>query len=93
MLKLTWRNAGACAIGALLIGASSLSAQSLDDPIEGARTHLGPLGVSPSIAVTSVGIDSNVFNEFEDPKSDFRFALSPQVDAWLRANTVGNPAA
>lgn len=80
------RGAMACTIALLLIGApASLSAQSMDDAIERARVHVGPLGLSPSIAVTSVGIDSNVFNEFDDPKSDFKFALSPQLDTWLRA--------
>jgi hypothetical protein len=81
-----WRAAGACAIGVLLLSAASLvQAQTLDDPIERARIQVGPIGLTPSIALTSVGIDSNVFNEFEDPRSDFRFAVAPQIDAWLRA--------
>lgn len=81
-----WRVAAAWTLGVLLIGrADSVSAQTLDDPIERARLQLGPLGLTPSIALTSFGVDSNVFNEFEDPKSDFRFTVSPQLDAWLRA--------
>jgi hypothetical protein len=59
--------------------------QVLDDPIERARIQVGPLGLTPSVALTSLGVDSNVFNEFENPKSDFRFSVSPKIDAWLRA--------
>jgi len=81
-----WCAAGACAIGVLLLSApASVSAQTPEDPIERARLQVGPLGLTPSIALTRFGIDSNVFNEFEDPKSDFRFTVSPQIDAWLRA--------
>jgi hypothetical protein len=81
-----WCAAGACAIGVLLLSAPALvSAQTTDDPIERARLQVGPLGLTPSIALTRLGIDSNVFNEFENPKSDFRFTVSPQIDAWLRA--------
>ena len=78
--------AAACTISGLLIVAlAPAAAQPLDDPIEQARLQVGPLGLTPSIALTELGVDSNVFNEFDDPKSDFRFAVSPQVDAWLRA--------
>jgi hypothetical protein len=81
-----WRAAAACTINVFLIGAlASVSAQTLDDPIERARLQVGPLGLTPSIALTGFGVDSNVFNEFEEPKSDFRFTVSPQIDAWLRA--------
>jgi hypothetical protein len=75
----------ACTVTVLLAGSSSAVAQSVDEPIERARIHLGRLGLTPSMALTGLGIDSNVFNEFEDPKSDFRFTVSPQLDAWLRA--------
>jgi hypothetical protein len=80
------RAAAACTITGFLIGASaSVSAQTPDDPIERTRLQAGPLGLTPSIALTGFGVDSNVFNEFDEPKSDFRFTVSPQVDAWLRA--------
>jgi hypothetical protein len=50
-----------------------------------ARVQLGPLGLTPSVALTNFGIDTNVFNDFEDPKRDFTFTVSPQVDALVRA--------
>ena len=68
------------------IPALPMSAQS--DPTDpGAargRVQLGPLGLTPSVALTNLGIDTNVFNEVDDPKSDFTFTVSPQVDASLR---------
>ena len=71
----------------LLIGisAAASAAQTIDDPIERARVQVGPLGLTPSIAVTNLGVDTNVFNEFEDSKGDFTFTISPQLDTWLRA--------
>jgi hypothetical protein len=66
--------------------AGTAAAQEIpDDAPEQARMRLGPAGVTPSIALTRLGIDSNVFNEFDDPKRDFTFTLSPRIDAWLRA--------
>ena len=94
-----WRVA-ACAMGVLSIAApvslsaqapvsaqTSISTQTLDDPVERPRLRLGPVGLTPSIALTNFGVDTNVFNEFEDPKSDFTFTVSPQLDARLRAGT------
>ena len=59
--------------------------QIADDAAERARVRRGPIGVTPSVALTRLGIDTNVFNEFEDPKRDFTFTVSPQLDAWARA--------
>ena len=74
------------AMGVFLFGAPGvLSAQAIDDPIERSRMHLGPLGLTPSIALTNVGVDTNVFNQFEDPRSDFTFTVSPQLETRLRA--------
>ena len=61
-------------------------AQSADeDPVETARVQIGPLGLTPTISLSNLGIDSNVFNTFEDPKKDFTFSVSPQVDLFFRA--------
>lgn len=80
------RAAAVYAIGWLVAGAwTSVSAQTSDDPGERARVQVGPLRLTPSIALTGLGIDSNVFNEFDEPKRDFTFTVSPQLDLWLRA--------
>jgi hypothetical protein len=56
-----------------------------DDPVETARIQAGPLGLTPTIALTNLGVDSNVFNTFEDPKKDFTFTISPGADLFFRA--------
>jgi hypothetical protein len=56
-----------------------------EDPVETARVQVGPLGLTPTIALTNLGVDSNVFNTFEDPKKDFTFTVSPGVDLFFRA--------
>jgi hypothetical protein len=73
--------------GLLLIGALSgpLSAQTPDDPIENGRLRFGPLRLTPSVALTDFGMDTNVFNEFDNPKRDFTFTVSPRLDTSLRA--------
>jgi hypothetical protein len=55
------------------------------DPGEDARVHLGPVALTPSIGLTNLGIDSNVFNEVDDPKRDVTFTVAPQLGAWVRA--------
>ena len=56
-----------------------------DDPVETARVQAGPFGLTPTIALTNLGVDSNVFNTFEDPKKDFTFTVSPGLDLFFRA--------
>jgi hypothetical protein len=43
--------------------------------------------MNPTLALTNLGVDDNVFNEPTDapPKKDFTFTLSPQTDLWLPA--------
>ena len=69
----------------LIAVTASVSAQAPDDSIERARIQVGPLGLTPSIALTNFGVDTNVFNQFEEARSDFTFTVSPQLDAWVRA--------
>lgn len=59
-------------------------AQEPVDPFETARFRWGPIRFTPVLEITSVGHDSNVFNEFEDPKSDFTAAVGPAVKLWMR---------
>lgn len=48
--------------------------------------RVGPLGLTPRLELKNLGIDTNVFNEPDDqnPKQDFTFTLTPEIDAWLR---------
>jgi Putative beta-barrel porin 2 len=72
-------------VGLLVCAAGAASAQDdeVDDPAETARFHFGPLRFTPSVALTSLGIDSNVFNEI-DAKRDTTAAVGPAVNLWLK---------
>ena len=66
--------------------ATAASAQQIaQDALEQARMRLGPVGITPSVSLHRLGIDTNVFNEFDEPRRDFTFTLSPQIEAWARA--------
>jgi hypothetical protein len=62
----------------------SANAQEAADPFETARFRLGPVRFTPVFEITSIGHDSNVFNEAEDPKSDTTAAFGPTVQLWMR---------
>ena len=50
------------------------------------RVRIGALWMNPSIGLTNLGVDDNVFNESEDqqPKSDFTLTFTPRTDLWVR---------
>lgn len=59
------------------------------------RVQIGPLWMNPTIALTNLGVDTNVFNEPADlsPKRDFTATITPRTDVWLRLGRtwiVGN---
>ena len=49
-----------------------------------AETQLGPLTLRPRFEIRQLGIDSNVFNEAEDPKEDFTGTFTPSLYYLLR---------
>jgi hypothetical protein len=71
-----------------VLGSASWAAaqdSSSADPIEGMPIHWGGLGLSPTLSVTNFGVDSNIFNDSTDPKSDFTMTVTPRLQARLRA--------
>jgi hypothetical protein len=58
------------------------------DPLESMAFRMGPLGISPALAITDVGVDSNIFNESGTPREDFTATVTPQLTARLRAGRV-----
>jgi hypothetical protein len=50
------------------------------------RVRLGPLWLNPTIELTNLGIDTNVFNEpqQDSPKRDFTLTVVPKTQMWLR---------
>lgn len=72
---------------AVLAVAASAYAQSTDiaDVRNKARTHAGPLYLTPAIQLKEVGVDSHVFNAAGDQKSDFTLTVAPKLDVWIPA--------
>jgi hypothetical protein len=59
-------------------------AQETEDPFETARFRFGPIRFTPAIEITSLGHDSNVFNDADNPKGDTTAAFGPTVQLWMR---------
>jgi hypothetical protein len=72
------------ALVACLILCPAVALAQAPDPFASARVHIGPFAVTPSFSVTNVGVDTNVFNVWQDPKSDFTATITPAADVWLR---------
>src|SRR3954466_2939518 len=66
---------------ALLLRATPALAQLEPPPPETSRfrVRIGPLTINPSIGLTNIGYDNNVFNTPVglDPKGDFTFTVTP----------------
>jgi hypothetical protein len=75
------------AVLAAALSAASVSAQTPPpEPDAEANIRLGPLSMKSTIALSNLGIDTNVFNEADEnqPQSDFTMTFSPNTDVWLR---------
>jgi len=73
------------AFAALFLSIVSVArAQDEPDPADAARFHFGALRFTPSIVLSNLGVDNNVFNQPEDPKKDTTAAVGPAVDLWLK---------
>jgi hypothetical protein len=87
---LTWtRTLGhACLVLlALLVIAASASAQTAseaEEPVPG-RFRAGPVRFTPSIILSDVGVDTNVFNDPITPESDTTATIGPAIEIWMRA--------
>jgi hypothetical protein len=72
---------------AAAIMATPALAQSGDAPdASKVRVRFGPLSLNPTISLTNLGIDQNVFNDPPEktPKSDFTATITPTTELWLR---------
>ena len=47
--------------------------------------RFGPLALRPTIALTNMGVDTNVFNSSDNPQGDFTLTFTPTTNMWLRA--------
>ena len=48
----------------------------------------GPLGVTPKLALRQVGVDSNIFNDPNNPSRDVVAVLVPGVEASMRVGSA-----
>lgn len=74
----------ACLAAAWALSTAVAAAQSAAEVAERPTIMIGPLGVSPRVVLSNVGIDNNVFNERVNPKTDFTFTAAPDVELTLR---------
>ena len=58
----------------------------LKDPSEAAQYRIGGFRFTPFLAVTDLGVDTNVYNEAdsENPKQDTTATLGPGLEYWVR---------
>jgi hypothetical protein len=62
----------------LLLSAATAGAQvRSEDPRTASRMHMGPFYLTPSVALTELGIDTNVFNTPGETRPDFTFTVVP----------------
>jgi hypothetical protein len=77
-----------CTFALLLFAVSPLHAQFPEGPPDPAkvRVRIGALWMNPTVSLTNLGVDDNVFNEPEDlsPKRDVTFTVTPATDLWIR---------
>jgi hypothetical protein len=67
-----------------LVAPARALAQNAGDDVSTAKIHVGPLGLTPRIAIRNMGMDTNVFKSVEAPKKDFTATIEPELDSWLR---------
>jgi hypothetical protein len=80
----------AAGVAVLLVSVAAAAAQVPEqpDPLESMPIRFGPVGISPSLAVTDVGVDSNIFSSAEDPREDFTATIAPRVIVRLRGGPM-----
>jgi hypothetical protein len=84
LLQLWSTAALACLL--LAVTAARASAQTEEaDPADSARFRVGALRFTPSITLTNLGVDTNVFNDANNPQRDTTAAIGPAVNLWLKA--------
>jgi len=75
-----------CAAVALLHVAPAFAQSEGGPDMANVKVRLGPLMMNPTISISNIGIDHNVFNDPPDkaPKQDFTVTVTPLSDFWLR---------
>jgi hypothetical protein len=58
------------------------------EAVETMPIHFGPLGLRPSVSITNIGNDSNVFNDADNPQEDFTATAVPRLVARVRGGRL-----
>ncbi len=74
--------------GVFLVTASAEAQTQPPEAIESMPIHAGPVGLRPSLSITNVGTDSNVFNTATNPQDDFTATIVPRIVARVRAGRL-----
>jgi len=84
------RRFGACALVVLAAEAAPALAQPpTETPADERPTMtIGPFELRPRFRLANIGVDSNVFNDWDAPKSDFTFTVAPDVEVGLEPGRV-----
>jgi hypothetical protein len=78
-----------CVIAVVSASAAPALAQTqAPEAIETMPIHFGALGLRPSISITNVGNDSNVFNDAEHAQEDFTATVVPRLVARVRGGRM-----
>jgi hypothetical protein len=77
-----------CVVAVVSASASARAQTQAPEAIETMPIHFGALGLRPSISITNVGNDSNVFNEAEHPQEDFTATVVPRLVARVRGGRM-----
>ena len=59
---------------------STNDAANVDEVRRDYRVHVGPFYLNPTVLLKEVGVDTNVFNQSGEQRSDFTMTLTPQSD-------------
>jgi hypothetical protein len=82
------RVVGPLALCVWLVGSAASAQTQPAETIESMPIHAGPVGLRPSLSITSAGSDSNVFNTAEHPQEDLTATIVPRLVARVRAGRV-----
>ncbi|HEX4567217.1 MAG TPA: outer membrane beta-barrel protein, partial [Vicinamibacterales bacterium] len=75
----------ALAVLLTMLLASTTEAQIVEPDTSRARVRLGPVMLNPTVDLSNLGVDTNVFNDpTGQERRDFTFTLSPKTDAWMK---------
>ena len=70
------------------IAATAHAQGGVPEAVEAMPIHVGPLGLRPSVSLTNVGMDSNVFNDASNPQEDFTATIVPRLLARVRGGRL-----